>query len=78
MNNLLIKALKAKYQADKLDAVARLNVYLTNAVGIGEHPQHTEEMDNLVQQYVDAQDKESGLDDMIAYLNESNESKLLS
>jgi hypothetical protein len=78
MNNLLIKALKAKYQADQLDAVARLNVYLTNAVGIGEHPQHTEEMDKLVQQYVDAQDKESGLDDMIAYLNESNESKLLS
>ena len=78
MNNLLIKALKAKYQADKLDAVARLNVYLTNSVGIGEHPQHTEEMDKLVQQYVDAEDKELGLTDMVAFLTENNESKLLS
>jgi len=78
MNNLLIKALKAKYHAEQSDAVARLNVYLTNSVGIGEHPQHTEEMDKLVQQYVDAQDKLHGLDDMITYINENNESKLLS
>ena len=70
MNTLLVKALKAKYQADQLDAVARLNVYLTNAVGIGEHPQHTEEMDKLVQQFVDAQDKESGLDEMIKSIKE--------
>jgi hypothetical protein len=26
-------------------------------VGIGEHPQHTEEMDNLVGQLTDAKDK---------------------
>lgn len=78
MSNLLIKALKAKYHADKIDAVARLNVYLTNAAGIGEHPQHTEEMDKLVQQYVDAEDKEMGLQDMLSFINENTESKLLS
>ena len=30
---------------------------LTNSVGIGEHPQHLEEMDKLLQKIVDAQEK---------------------
>ena len=38
MDGLLLDAMYAKYHADKADAVARLNVYLTNSVGIGEHP----------------------------------------
>ena len=58
MNTLLFDALKARYNADQLDAVARLSIYANNAVGIGEHPQITEEMDKLIQQYVDAKDKE--------------------
>jgi hypothetical protein len=57
MNKLLFEALKAKYKAEELDALARLSVYSNNAVGIGEHPQITEEMDKLVQQYVDSIDK---------------------
>lgn len=39
------------------DADARLSVYMTNSVGIGEHPQITDEMDALVAQYTDAKDK---------------------
>ena len=50
-------ALVKKYEADIADAEARLYVYFTNPVGIGEHPQHTEEMDNLVGQLTDAKDK---------------------
>lgn len=46
--NLKIKALRAKYQAQKLEALATLEVYMTNAVGIGEHPQIIEEMDKQV------------------------------
>jgi hypothetical protein len=61
MNTLLFDALKARYKADELDAIARLSVYATNAVGIGEHPQITEEMDKMVQQYVDAKDKFSAI-----------------
>ena len=57
MNTLLFKALEARYHAQKLDALARLSVYGTNSVGIGEHPQITDEMDTLVQQFVDANDK---------------------
>ena len=54
MSNLKVQALKAKYQAEKLEAMATLEVYLTNAVGIGEHPQIIEEMDKLVSQLGEA------------------------
>jgi hypothetical protein len=61
MNELLFDALIAKYKAEELDALARLSVYAKNSVGIGEHPQITEEMDKLVQQYVDAIDKHAAV-----------------
>lgn len=53
----LKEALVKKYEAEIADAEARLYVYFSNSVGIGEHPQHTEEMDNLVGQLTDAKDK---------------------
>ena len=53
----LKEALIKKYEAEIADAEARLYVYFTNSVGIGEHPQHTEEMDNLVEQLTNANDK---------------------
>lgn len=61
MNTLLFDALKAKATAEELDALARLSVYANNAAGIGEHPQITEEMEKMVQQYVDAKDKYSAI-----------------
>ena len=60
-NNRLIKALNAKYHADMMDAIARLEVYAKNPVAIGEHPQHIEEMDKLVEQYANARDKAEAL-----------------
>lgn len=68
MNTLLFEALKARYKADEIDAVARLSIYAKNAVGIGEHPQITEEMDKLVQQYVDAKEKHSAVQDIESLL----------
>ena len=53
----LKEALVKKYEAEIADAEARLYVYFTNPVGIGEHPQHTEEMDILIGQLTDAKDK---------------------
>lgn len=53
----LRKALMLRYEAQMADADARLGVYMTNSVGIGEHPQITDEMDALVAQYTDAKDK---------------------
>lgn len=57
MANLKLQALKAKYQAQKLEALATLEVYFTNAAGIGEHPQIIEEMDNLIGSVSDADDR---------------------
>tara|TARA_Y100000591_G_C21399559_1_gene482142 strand:- start:21 stop:218 length:198 start_codon:yes stop_codon:yes gene_type:complete len=50
-------ALKLKYQGDFASAKASMLVYFNNSVGIGEHPQHIEEMDKLIATMVDAHDK---------------------
>jgi hypothetical protein len=52
--SLKVDALRAKYVAMRLEAIATLEVYSKNAVGIGEHPQIIEEMDKLVRVVADA------------------------
>jgi len=59
--NRLSAALSAKYHAEMMDAIARLEVYINNPVAIGEHPQFTEEMDKIVEQYTNARDKAEAL-----------------
>jgi hypothetical protein len=56
-NKLLYRALEAKYEAQIAEAEATLAIYFHNSVGIGEHPQHLEEMDKFVAQMADAKDK---------------------
>ena len=53
----MIQALKAKYEADYKEAEVTVKVYCNNPVGIGEHPQHIEEMDKLVEKMASAKDK---------------------
>jgi len=55
--NLLYDALIKKYEAEKAEALATLNIYFHSSVGIGEHPQHLEEMDKFVDQLASANDK---------------------
>ena len=57
MRNGIIKALEDRYEAEISAAHATINIYLTNSVGIGEHPQHLDEMDKLLQVIVDAEEK---------------------
>ena len=52
-----LKALKKRYEAQIAESVATLNIYVNNSVGIGEHPQHLDEMDKLLQVVVDAEEK---------------------
>ncbi len=54
--SLKIEALKAKYIAQRLEALATLEVYMKNSAGIGEHPQIIEEMDKLVKFIAEAND----------------------
>ena len=53
----ILDALDKKYDAEIAHGDATIKIYLTNSVGIGEHPQHLEEMDKLLQKIVDAQEK---------------------
>ena len=43
----MLKALKKRYEAQIAESEATLEIYLSNSVGIGEHPQHIDEMDKL-------------------------------
>ena len=57
MRLAILDALEKKYEAEIAAADATIKIYLTNSVGIGEHPQHLEEIDKLLQKIVDAQEK---------------------
>jgi DNA repair exonuclease SbcCD ATPase subunit len=57
MKEQLLDTLVSKYESDYKQAHATLEIYLTNPVGIGEHPQHLEEMDKLVEAMAGAMDK---------------------
>ena len=57
LRQAILQALEDKYQAQISEADATIKFYLDNSVGIGEHPQHIEEIDKLLQKIVDAQEK---------------------
>lgn len=53
----ILESLNKKYDAEISQADATISIYLENPVGIGEHPQHLEEIDKLLQKSVDATEK---------------------
>ena len=53
----LIRALRKKYEADMEAALATIDIYLANSIGIGEHPQHIQEIDKLLSSYCGAKEK---------------------
>ena len=57
MKNAILDALEARYEAQIAEADATIKIYLENSVGIGEHPQHIQECDKLVNQIAEAKDK---------------------
>ena len=58
----MITALRARYEADIAEADATINIYLNSSVGIGEHPQHLQEVDKLLAKIADAKDKLEALE----------------
>ena len=57
MKEALLTALEAKYEAQIAEADATIKIYLENSVGIGEHPQHIDEMDKLFEKISTAREK---------------------
>ena len=63
MRRAILNALRAKYEAEIAEADATANIYLENSVGIGEHPQHIEEVNKLVEKIANAKEKLDVLDE---------------
>ena len=57
MKTLILKALEDRYNAQISEAEATLKIYFENSVGIGEHPQHLEEVDKLIEKIANAEEK---------------------
>jgi|TARA_R110000744_G_scaffold33_1_gene153 hypothetical protein len=60
----MLEALKKRYEAQIAEAKVTLKIYLTNSVGIGEHPQHLEEVDKLLSKIAEAEDKLKVIDNV--------------
>ena len=63
MRNALLDALEARYEAQVSEADAIIKIYLENPVGIGEHPQHIDEVDKQLQKIAEADEKLKALED---------------
>ena len=60
-------ALIKKYEAEIAESDVTLSIYFTSPVGIGEHPQHLEEMDKMVEKMANAKDKLDTLKEIIKF-----------
>ncbi len=66
MGTAIIDALEARYEAQVAEAHATIKIYLENPVGIGEHPQHIDEVDKQLQKIAEADEKLKALQDLDA------------
>jgi hypothetical protein len=63
MRRAILDALRARYEAEIAEADATAGIYLNNSVGIGEHPQHIEEVNKQVEKIAAAKEKLDVLDE---------------
>ena len=64
MRRAILEALKARYEAEIAEADATANIYLENSVGIGEHPQHIDEVNKQVERIAAAREKLDVLEEL--------------
>ena len=55
--NVIIQALEDRYNAQISEADATIQIYLEKPVAIGEHPQHLDEIDKLLEKIAAAEEK---------------------
>ena len=54
---LILQALEDRYNAQISEAEATIKIYFEKPVGIGEHPQHVDEVDKLIEKISNAEEK---------------------
>ena len=57
LRRAIIEALEDRYNAQISEADATIKIYLEHSVGIGEHPQHIDEIDKLIEKIANAEEK---------------------
>ena len=57
LKTVLLQALEDRYNARISEAEATIKIYLEKSVGIGEHPQHLDELDKQFTIIVDSEEK---------------------
>ena len=57
MKKGILEALEKRYEAQIAEADATIKIYFENSVGIGEHPQHIDEVDKLIEKIATAEEK---------------------
>jgi len=73
MSSLKYDALVKKYEAEVAEAKAILEVYFTNAAGIGEHPNIIEEMDKQISRLSSAEGSLEALVRLVTVREEQEE-----
>ena len=61
LKHALLDALEKKYDAEIAAADATIKIYLTKSVGIGEHPQHLDDIDKQLGIITHSSDKKEEL-----------------
>jgi len=57
LRTTLLQALEDRYNAQISEADATIQIYLEKPVAIGEHPQHIDEIDKLIEKISTAEEK---------------------
>ena len=63
VKDAILTALVARYESQIAEADATVKIYLENSVGIGEHPQHIDEVDKQFEKIAAAEEKLKVLED---------------
>ena len=56
LRTVIVEALEKRYEAQLAEADATLKIYFESSVGIGEHPQHVDEVDKLISKVSQAEE----------------------
>lgn len=79
LQNEMIKSLRLQYESEIQKAKTTIRIYLNNSVGIGEHPQHLEEMDKQIEIISSNEDKLDALNkhfNIETYININSNDKI--
>lgn len=76
IKDLMYESLCKKYESEISESMATIAVYMENPVGVGEHPQHVEEIDKFIEKLTNAQDKLKTLQEFYKYIYGNKEKRI--